>query len=304
MIKTLILTLFILLFNPLSFGKGLKPSCTIISYGQIYYLAKAKPPFLKRAIKKSTCSQRINLNFLNFIVNSKGTFNERQFNEHLSKQLPIAILLKPKKIKVKTLTDYLTQNLSKERDSKWENIKIVGTNKLITLNRGEELKLKCNNCSQGGIKNVLFISFNESGDKKGKFWVTGNLLFKTTVLSAKNDYQVNHNNLDKFQFQKKEKYVQSPENYFIDTKVIKFYKLNKHLSKNKSLKFNDLTPLYLVRSGSAAKIIFKSKHFKVETMGLPLRNGKIGEMIQLRNLKSKKIILGKVIGFNKVMTNL
>lgn len=57
----------------------------------------------------------------------------------------------------------------------------------------------------------------------------------------------------------------------------------------------------LVRRGDLVKVFFRDKTIEIEAIAKALRNGKLGDVIILKNLSSGRLFSGEVVGFKEVM---
>ena len=60
-----------------------------------------------------------------------------------------------------------------------------------------------------------------------------------------------------------------------------------------------LTP-NLIKRGSIIKMIFQTQGIFLSAEGEALGNGRRGDMIKVKNLRSRKIVTGKVTGINEI----
>ena len=92
----------------------------------------------------------------------------------------------------------------------------------------------------------------------------------------------------------------TPSKYFKKFDEIMFYKPTRILKKGSPLLKRDLIPIKLVRSFTPVKIILSNKGINLTGIAIAKKSGHFGEIIPLKNKKGKRILFGKVIGFNKV----
>lgn len=76
--------------------------------------------------------------------------------------------------------------------------------------------------------------------------------------------------------------------------------LKRDLSANTPLKTSLLRIPKLVKRGAIVELIFQKKGIFLTAAGEALGDGKRSDTIRVKNLKSKKIVTGKVIGVNQV----
>ena len=87
-------------------------------------------------------------------------------------------------------------------------------------------------------------------------------------------------------FERKVIYTDKSQNYVKDIKKIVFNRLTRPLKNGEFLTHSHLSPLSLVKAGNVAKVILKGNQLKLESKAMPMRSGRVGDLIQLRNIKS------------------
>jgi flagella basal body P-ring formation protein FlgA len=76
--------------------------------------------------------------------------------------------------------------------------------------------------------------------------------------------------------------------------------LRQQIKENKPLKKSMLTIPKLVKRGALVELVFKKSGIFLSAEGEALGDGKRSDIIKVKNLKSKKIVTGRVIGVNLV----
>lgn len=274
-------------------------ACEIQSYHRIIKTENEKLSFNQIA-KKSDCPQAVKLKFLNALQSSKGLVRV----DTLSEELGIKATITPNRIRVESLEELLLDKYN--LDSKWSfrKIKSIGKTPLLTLNEYENIQINCRDCTSPGNKNIKITITDPLKGNKKSLWLESKLLLRSYALVSKGDFMVDNKPLLAGSFDFKEVFTENPENFFTKTTNLAFYKLNKPLRKGSPLLFSDITPVSLVKNGQMTTIILKSNALMLEGKAIPMKNGQLGDMIQLRNVKSNRIIIGKVVDFNKVVIDL
>ena len=75
---------------------------------------------------------------------------------------------------------------------------------------------------------------------------------------------------------------------------------NRSLRKGKPIRLVDLRNRRLVKKGKPVTVIVQSPAMTLKTIGQALDNGSYGDLVRVLNLRSKKTIMGIVVGLNDV----
>ncbi|MCH2038965.1 MAG: flagellar basal body P-ring formation chaperone FlgA [Rickettsiales bacterium] len=75
---------------------------------------------------------------------------------------------------------------------------------------------------------------------------------------------------------------------------------SRSVSANSPIRSQHIMQPYLVRKDEIISIVFKNKFMNLKTSGIAMDNGIKGERIRIKNLRSGKIIAGKIIGKSTV----
>ncbi len=97
------------------------------------------------------------------------------------------------------------------------------------------------------------------------------------------------------------KYAGRTNHMFTDLKEVIGQKARINIRKDTPLKEYMLVPDFLVLRGSNVKIIYNRGVIHIELLGKALENGKLNQIIKVRNISSGKVIPCKVIGRNQVL---
>lgn len=85
-----------------------------------------------------------------------------------------------------------------------------------------------------------------------------------------------------------------------DTAIFGEYELARAVAPERSLTWNDLVPRSLVRKGQVVEVVANEGMLSISMKGQATRNGTRGEVINVRNLESKREFPAEVIDENKV----
>ncbi len=275
-------------------------SCSITSYSKIWTIDGTTPSEVNKAIKKSNCSLETKQIFLHFILTRKGNIHSSIIEREIKKSSDISVSIKPRKLQIKSLNSTLKEKFSNSENWFFKNLTLNSKNKVLVLEKSNTLLLHCNQCEFAGSKNIKLIIQDPVKNLNYQEWAQAKIKVRVEALTAIGNYTVTNAALRKEMFIKRYVYVSSPEKLFTNYKGLVFYKLNKPLRHGQVLNFSDLSSVNLVQAGRPTKIILKHKGLSLSGQALPMRPGKYGEIIQLRHPVTRKLIIGKIIDFNKV----
>ncbi len=94
-----------------------------------------------------------------------------------------------------------------------------------------------------------------------------------------------------------------PQDIVLDIKSLIGKQLKTSLKAGTVLRTCYIEDPIIVKNNSLVEIIAKNEKLIVRTKGKALQNGRIGEMIKVQNLSSKKVIVGKVVSASEVEVN-
>lgn len=302
--------LSIFLFSSLTLGlqaqeaTGTSNTCEITTSAKVYHFgadSKDQPSLFRH----STCSEQVNQQFQKVLINSNGPVSA----EHLASlildksETTQKVLIKPERVRVYSLVQLLSERIQMRDNQVVRNFSLLDKGSLL-LDENEQLMIQCQNCRELGEINIELIINQVSLAKLSSRWLKAHLLARTPALVALSPQRVSHKPLQVEQFQIQTIETAKPQDYFIDQEKLSFYRLNRPLSAGSAIKHSDLAGVNLVNAGTPAKVFLNSANLSISRIALPIRGGKYGEMIQLRNPQTNKTILGKVIDFNKVEVEL
>ncbi|MCP4913664.1 MAG: flagellar basal body P-ring formation protein FlgA [Oligoflexia bacterium] len=276
-------------------------ACNIQSFDKVVVLSNSPLNSLESLIAKTDCDAQTINSFVQAIQKTKGTINSRIVSEIINKE----IMLKPNTIRVSHINQIVKDRILSGSDRYFfvDNTSRA-VDSVIGLTSEESLSVKCNNCKTTGNKNIQMSVYNPLSGKNKKYWITGRNLIKAQALVARRNISFSETSLSKSTFELKEVYSDKPEQFFVNPSKLVFYKVNKPIKKGAPLKFNDLHSIYLIQSGKPATVLFKNNSLSLSSIAMPLRSARFGETVPLKNQKTKKTIIGKVVDFNKVVVEL
>jgi len=277
--------------------------CKIEVHPKNYIISDNIAQLSKAIIKKSTCSHAINSEFIRFIITTKGSVSSSQISRIFRTLSEKSVQISPKRITIHKLENYLTERISFSKNWYIRELKSSTRKSVISLKSDENLTIECPNCNYPGSKSIRLVVQNPVHNKSSYHMLNAKLQIKTMALVLRGIIQVDNQPLSKLMFKKKQVFVDNPANIFTNLNALHFYKVNKPINGT-ALLLSDLTSVSLVKAGTPTKIYLKTGSISLSSMATPMRSGKFGDIIQLRSISNKKIIVGKVIDYNKVAIEL
>lgn len=236
-----------------------------------------------------------------FINDFSGTLN----NRILSLEDGLKNVHLENSIKITTLSEFLNERIKLPKD--WRIIRPQFTGKhssIITKEINQSINVECSLCQNTGTKTVKIELVDSINNRYQNTWINAEVAVKTQALFAKENLQVNNTPLTPSIFKLETLYSSKPEQFFLNKDKVIFYKLNKPIAKGEKLNYSDLTPVDLVRMGQPVSVILKNNSLRLESTATANQSGKLGQSIRLKNSRTNKVIIGKIIDFNKVEVEL
>lgn len=256
---------------------------------------------LKSAFKYQDCTDEQVKAFNLLLTDYSGTLNQRVLHAELNDN---RIKLN-QSFHISTLVTAINDRITLPKNWKIVDLKTIGQgSSFFSLNNEEHLQVACKNCNLTGTKNISFNIVDPISNTKESYWLTGEVAIAVEALVSKKNISITNQPLDKNHFEMKTVYSARPENFFTFTDKLPYYKANRPLREGQVVKFNDIGPLNLVNIGTPVQVKLNSHGLKLQSIGIPTRSGKLGEIIQLKNPKTNKIIVGKITNFNEVEVEL
>ena len=309
--KTTITQIFIGILISIFFLKGVfgsitlkKTNCFIESYSKIYYQKGGHNKDWKKIIKKSTCPEKIVIQFLNLIKKSQGVFSTNHLQKlYLTEIKNKEITIFPKKIHIKELNRLLSDLINSNGEIIPRKSFFLGKRNFLLLNKHQKIKLLCDNCKVLGKKNITLQIYSKN--RKKNIWIETTFKTKKKALISKLDLAYSfENEISLSDFKEGIIETEQPEKIFLEKEMLHFFKLTRSLKKNEPLKSQDLLPRQLVKAFTPVKIILKNNGIQLSSMAIAKKNGRWGEYITLENKKSRRLLIGKIIDFNKVLVEI
>jgi flagella basal body P-ring formation protein FlgA len=240
-------------------------------------------------IQNSNCDEETNKKFLALVSSSEGDIK----TDFLKSDLRIVEKITPAIIVIKNITTLLKERCS--LDSSYV-LQVEESNTLsFTAANESDIKININDCPSLGKK-----MFQVLGPTKTA-WVTINFQKTITAYKVKNHLMSGQGTKISEEMVEAIKIItDSPDKYLIDLKSLNFTKLTKSLQNNEPIKKSDILSYNLIELQFPSQVLLQKNGISIESYAQPMSSGKIGDVIRLRNLKTKKELAGKIIGPNKV----
>lgn len=248
-------------------------------------------------IKTSNCSNKITSKFINFISDVEGEIPAKHLENIFLSEYQSKVQFSPKKISVYSAGEFINQELKLD-NTIVKDVRSLYGNASYNTDHIKSVRLSCNQCNTPGEKNLKLLT----SDKQ--IWLSATFLIKRKALVLKSDVSPFQGGLTKSNVTEKSILDLGNDQLFSDYENIRFYKVNKNLLKGNVLKQFDLVPKTLVKFNQNVEVIVKGQKVALKSRAISRESGRYGQIINLYNPKTKKIIKAKVIDFNKVMVEL
>ena len=276
-------------------------SCEIKAPKSLIVTENVESYELKSAFQYKSCTDEQIKAFNILLTDYSGDLNQRVLHAELNDKR-IKLL---NSFKVTTLSTAINSRIHLPKKWKIVELKLIGQGSgYFALQNEEHLQISCNNCNNTGAKNIRLNIVNPVSNTKASHWLTGDVAIAVEALVSKDNISITNEPLTKRNFELKTVYSSRPENFFTFADKLPYYRANRPLRSGHVVKFNDISPLNLVNMGTPVQIKLNSNGLKLQAVGIPTRSGKLGEIIQLKNPKTNKIIIGKITNFNEVEVEL
>lgn len=283
---------FLLLF--FTFSITAYSQCTLESFAHIIKFNKILDSSI---IKTTTCSDKVLQKFINFVSDVEGEIPAKHLKNIFSSEHKIEINFKPNMINVQSAGEFV-KNKAQLNEYAVKDVRSLYGNASYNTDSINNIRISCSQCSSPGEKNIKLIT----ADKQ--IWLSATFLVKRQALVLNKDLNPFQDELNQNAVSVKSIYDTGNDQLFSDYEHIKYYKVNKNLLKGNTLKQFDLTPKTLVKFNQNVEVIVKGSKVALKSRAISRESGRFGQIINLYNPKTKKVIKAKVIDFNKVMVEI
>ncbi len=296
------LLLSLILISIASSALASKTSCEIEFYPKIFLPSRFSVNDIKTTVKNYTCSDEIINSAAKSISNYNGTISSKYLTQVI--RSPISLTIKPKKIQILQLSDLIKKSFYENKSIFITEMKLFSNPKVIRVEHDQEISLRCANCSNFGEKNIEINIRNLQSGAKKTYWASVTIKTNVMALSAVSHIPIMMSPLKLNNFVFKPIKTVTPTIYFTQRNRLKYFRLNKAIIKGSPLRITDMTPIFLVKPGNIAELVFDNGLIKLGGKAYPKQRGRYGETIKLTHPRSGKAIFGKVIGKNKVLVQI
>lgn len=278
----------------LVFSTSAFANCKLVTFDRIIKINKNQD---QKIIKDSNCEQKVQQTFIKFVSSTSGKLNAAHLQRYFMQENKVEIEIAPKNFTVNTIKGLIEDSI-KDGDVIVKNITSLLPQSSINLSATDTISIDCKKCEKPGQKNIMAQINNK------KVWLTALIHKKRTAYTLSRNLLNLNQKLDESFFKK----IMIADNgntlLFDDIKNVKFYKPTKLLRAGDIVKKYDLRSRVLVKFGQKVQINIFKNDIRLATKAIARKNGHIGDVIDLINAKSKKVISAKVVDFNKVEVEL
>ncbi|MDO9181242.1 MAG: flagellar basal body P-ring formation chaperone FlgA, partial [Bacteriovorax sp.] len=216
----------------------------------------------------------------------------------------LSIEITPKKLTTMEINSTFRDQLTNDTNLYFLNSKSLNGLQALGLVEGEQLKINCESCNSFGEKNIKIDITNPIQNSVRTLWFSSRIMAKIKVFKAKRNLSFQQGHLTTEDFYAEDIYSGNPDNALTTLENIYFYKSNKTILQGAVVSNLDLQPVNLVNYGTPVTVTLKNQNINLQRTAMPVRSALFGEVIELRNPNSNKIIAGKVVDYNKVVIEL
>jgi flagella basal body P-ring formation protein FlgA len=275
-------------------------SCEIQGPDKVYLTKNTKEATIQKAFSFKECSQDIIDTFTKVILEVKGTVHHSQFPTLLSNH---NVDVKNNTIRIFDLSMFVNEKLNLSADQLINDVSFLNGEDAVFAYQDQELSTVTRSAIKAG-ENTIALELTSPFSNAKQEWIKVNVVYKIMAMTAKEHMRAHQGALTPNHF--KWDYIQTttPEKYHTNKDAIIFYTLTRNIRAGEPLESSMLTPVSIVQAGVPTKIEYINSKVSLSGLAIPMRAGKIGETIQLRNTKTNKVISGKVVDFNRVVIEL
>jgi flagella basal body P-ring formation protein FlgA len=280
----------IILFT-IFFSTNLLADCHVSFYKFTYYLTNSKLT-TENLFKSSTCSTKTKKKVLN-IVQDMNQWGYANHLKNVLKEQNINVRISPKMFFIGRLESFILKKLSLDQTHKILINNLQTLPRIVTVDSSSTINVEAKALSNGKTQVHLQIA-------KKHYWNSVDILVYKSVPTASRSIMpysaLNH-------VVWKNQWVSSSRE-FITKENIPYYQSNKAIRAGNPIVLQDIFPRTLVKAGMPTKITLVNGLIKLQVVAIPYSNGKYGDLITFRNIKTGKKISAKVTNENEAMIQL
>lgn len=271
--------------------------CFIETHDQVLILNQGDD--FSALVKNSDCNGEVQGRFVEFARNAQGTITTYSFN----KIFP-GITLKPERVQFHSLADQMAMHGLLPKNGQVMSAARLNDHAFIALTNDQRFDLECPTCNSVGENTVKVTVRDNLGLKQATRWFKVTIGVPTKAYVSTKVHQATLNALDATGFEVKTIISDRPQELASTELPLHFYKVSRTIAPGEELKRSHISPVQLVRPGVEAHITVQDGGVLIKGIATPLSFGVYGETIKLKNSRSSRTIMGKVVDHNKVIVEL
>lgn len=271
--------------------------CFIETHDQVIILNQGDD--FSALIKNSDCNSDIQERFVEFARNAQGTITTQTFNKIFPNTT-----LRPARVQFHSLNDQMTMHGLLPQNGQILTANRLSDSAFIALRNDQRFDLECPACNSVGENTVKLTIRDQLGQRHATKWFKVRVGVPTRAYVATKVHQASLNALDATGFEVKTIVSDRPQELAAADIPLHFYKVARTISPGEELKRSHISPVQLVRPGVEAHVTVNDNGIQIKGIATPLSFGVYGETIKLKNNRSSRTILGKVVDHNKVIVEL
>ena len=271
------------------FGLTTSHACEVNLHKYIY---KISDQIDYKVIKRTDCPKPVINKLLTNLSNIEGKLPSRIFEEQLRIR---DFKIIPKVIHISTIENLVNENIELRPEKTLKKIESLTNLNQIQSDTELLFSVQCKECyTKIGKANIKVQLDNKN------FWFTGSVSLKKAVWIAKKPINSFSTELSPNMFEQKVVYLDKDIETFQDVNNIKFYKTTKSLKAGDVVTSSHLAQRKLVKAFSKVRLKVVGSTLELSTTAKAQGSGFLDEFIEVKNIKSNKKFLAKIIDFNTV----
>lgn len=272
-------------------------ACFIKTHEQVLIVNKSDN--YSKLVKSSDCNDETLRRFVNFAKAAQGTVSAHSFSQSFP-----GVTLEPSRVKFLTLEDQLSLRSILPNDGRVIEASRISGDGFISMSHDQRLDIECPTCSRAGESSVRVNIKDNFGAIQKTHWFKVTIGVPTQAFVATQTHKAGLLALDPKGFEMKTIFSAKPHQIVSSSTPLQFYKIARNLSAGEILETSNISPLQLVKPGVEAQVTVTDKNVTINGTATPLSYGVWGETIKLKNTRSSRIIMGKVVDHNKIVVEL
>ncbi len=274
-------------------------SCEIETFQNLVFLKKSNLK-VDHVFKSTTCSDKINKSIIEYLSEAEGALDSNYLQKVFKNSFKIIF---PQRITVRNLDDLLRSNLDFKKNYKWFTKTESKNQYTFGYDNEDVIKTLCHHCETTGIKNLQII-INRFDGNRHALWLRGKVLSSVTAFISKRDLPALHTINLLRDFKKEIYFTEHPQKFASSKDELVYSKLSRSINRGTAIQRNQIIPMKLVKAGAIVNLDLKHKSLRLSSKAAAISSGKLNDIIRVRNLKTGRIVQGKIVDFNKIEVEL